>query len=201
MRLFKQNNADSKTDRNISLVADGWTLIGHSSDSAFSIDDTKFIASDGTEYTWANAASQNKVYAYLAYWDSTPASASDRKYKYSSLSTLGMDDSNLQPKTGYWVYAWEAGTLNLPGAGGTINTTTYDYNKLRFHNGTDELNISEAGSEGWILTTLRKYGQVGTYPGGSPRYDFISITSGSLESWKGHFIWSNYDNITLIRQN
>lgn len=196
MRLFKRNNADSATDRNISLVADGWTLIGHSSDSAFSIDNTKFIASDGTEYTWANAIANNKVYAYLAYWDSTPLTAADRKYKYSSLSTLSMDDSNLQPKTGYWVWAKEAGKLNLPSVGGTLNGTTYAWSDLRFkHSNGTELNSSQVIDGGWIQNPYY------WIPSRGGRWRRIPTNSPVFNSWQGYLIWSDYNNITLIRQN
>jgi hypothetical protein len=195
-------NTDSGTDRNITLVANGWTLIGYSADEPFYIEDAKFIASDGTNYSWSSAIAQNKVYGYMSYWDSSPSLARNRKYKYASINSLGMDDSNLQPKTGYWLWSKEAGKLNLPAVGGTLSTETFAWNKLRFHNGTNELNITEAGSEGWVTTTLKKYGDTGEVDRqGNPIYDFISVSSGNLYPWQGYFINSSIGSLILIRQN
>ena len=199
MCLLKQNNADSGTDRNISLTANQWNLIGHSAEDPFYLEDATFTDSSGTTTTRANTVSQNKVYGYLAYWDSTPTLAQNRKYKYSAQSGLGMDDANLQPNIGYWFWPKQAGTLTLPDVGGTVNTTTYAWNKLRFSNGTDELNVTDADSEGWIDNQLRY-----SY---NPFKLLCPTGRGSicnkevLSPWEGYFIWSEYDNITLIRQN
>jgi hypothetical protein len=213
LRLCNRNTAVSATDRDIPLAADDWNLIGYSADEPFYLEDATFTdSSDGTTYTLADAITNDKVYGYLAYYDSTPSLAKDRKYKYASISSLGVDDSNLQPKTGYWVYAKEAGTLNLPGAGGTLSGETYDWSKLRFSNGTDELNITDAGPSGagWIESTLQTWNQSGYIldnPLLGPVYKFIEISNtdtaatDKLESQKGYFVLSRKDNITLIRQN
>ena len=203
LKAIKAEIALRINPHDISLFADGWTLIDHSAHSAFSIDNANFIASDGTNYSWANAVSQNKVYAYLAYWDSTAALAKDRKYKYSSLSTLGVDDSNLQPKTGYWVYATEAGKLNLPAVGGTLATETFAWNKIRFHNGTDELNASQAVTAGWAHSAWN-YTYIPGILGRPGSWTLNAITdynTFTLNPWQGYFIKSDYDNVTLIRQN
>jgi len=180
----------------------GWNLIG--SDVNFSLADVKFIASDGTEYTWANAIANNKVQAYLAYYDSSPATASSRKYKYVATSDLGMDDTHLRQGKGYWLYANEAGNITLPGVGGTYSNATYAWNKLRFWNGSDEKNVTDAHDSGWIFGSgvqgyinywdapLRQWKEVS---------DSDEADSTTLESWRGYFIYSNVDNLTLIRQN
>lgn len=175
----------------------------HPAKEPFYLEDAVFTNSSGNTTTWANAVANNKLYGYLAYYDSAPSLAKDRKYKYASISSLGVDDSNLQPKTGYWVYAKEAGTLNLPGAGGTLSGETYDLNKLRFSNGTDELNISDAIAAG-TLWVQDKLWYIGYYYGDRT---WRHVTSSGLtgktyfEPWEGYFIWSYKDNITLIRQN
>lgn len=122
-----------------------------------------------------------------------------------------MDSSSLQPKTGYWLWAKESGTLNLPAVGGTLAGETYAWNKLRLHNGTDELNITDASSAGWVLPQtipMTDRGYINYEDGG---FKFVCEGTGwgypfnckstTLNSWVGYFIWSEYDNITLVRQN
>jgi len=193
------NTTDSGTDRNISIHA-GWNLIGYSSNTTLALSDAKFINSTGDELTWNQAITNGHVQAYLAYYDSSPASLSDRKYKYLS-AVSGMDASSFEQGRGYWLYANDAGNLTLPGVGGSTAGQTFPWSKLRFSNGTDELNITDAGlgGERWIEDTLKYWGwdPYKTPPG----YKFLSLSSGNLNSWQGYFIWSHYDNITLIRQN
>ncbi len=201
MQLCKPNNADSKTDRNISIVS-GWNLIGHSAETAFDISTITFTNTSRDTVTWANAIAQKKLYGYLAYYDSSSAVASNRKYKYAA--TSGVDDNRLRKKTGYWLNARQEGTLTLPGVGGTLNTSTYTWNKLRFHNGTDELNVSDADSEGWITKPGDSVEEVIWYRGlvrGKPAWMQIPFHKTTISPWEGYFVWSNYDNITLIRQN
>ena len=94
-------NTDNGTDRNISLVQ-GWNLIGYSSNEAnLSLADANFTNSSGSQYTWANAVANNKVQAYLPYYDASSALASGRKYKYTATSDLEMDDSALRANKGY----------------------------------------------------------------------------------------------------
>lgn len=110
-------NTEAGTDRNISLVA-GWNLIGYAGDENLTLDNAKFTNSSGTQYTWANAVANNKVQAYLSYYDSSASAKSQRKYKYVASSDLGMDDTKLVKGKGYWVYANQSGNLTLTGVGG-----------------------------------------------------------------------------------
>lgn len=81
----------------------GWNLIGYSSNETnLSLADAKFTNASGSSYTWAQALANNKVQAYLSYYDSSSALASGRKYKYLATSDLGMDDSLLRANKGYW---------------------------------------------------------------------------------------------------
>lgn len=167
------------------------------------LNNTKFINSSGSEFTWASAIANNKLQAYLAYYD-TNVSVSQRKYKYVATSDLGMDDTQLREDKGYWLYANEAGNLSLASVGGSLRNESYIWSKLRFSNGTSELNVTQAGSKGWIQTSMRYWGKhpiKGTY-----EFLYISGTSGlltktNMSSWEGVFVYSNQDNITLIRQN
>ena len=47
---IKRQNRHFHLENAISLFAYSWTLVGHSSDSSFSIDNANFIASNGTNY-------------------------------------------------------------------------------------------------------------------------------------------------------
>jgi hypothetical protein len=145
--------------------------------------------------------------AYLAYYDSSSANASERKYKYAATSDLAMDSSVLTKDKGYWLYANQTGNLTLPGVGGALANETYLWRKLRFYNGTEEKNVTDAGlgGEGWIneddIRYWEKHPIKGTY-----EFLYISGTPGlltktNISSWEGFFVYSNQDNITLIRQN
>ncbi|MFA5174575.1 MAG: LamG domain-containing protein [Candidatus Pacearchaeota archaeon] len=190
------NNTDTGTDRNISL-ARGWNLIGYSSDTSLNLANANFTNSSGSKYTWTNAVANNKVQAYGAYYDSSSATASQRKYKY--LGTSGVDKTAFENKKGYWIYANQSGNLTLPGVGGSLAGQTYQWSKLRFVNSSgSEKNITEAGSAGWISTTL-KYWDNGFK---NLRYDSEDPEIRSyISPYEGVFIKSNYNNITMIRQN
>jgi len=195
------DNTENDTDRNISLVA-GWNLIGYDGDINVSLADATFH--DGSQsYTWANAVSNNKLKNYLSYYDSSSTTASERRFKY--LGPANVDDTAFRRNKGYWLYANEAGNLTLPGVGGSTSGQTYDWNKLRFSNGTDEMNIIDAGDAGWVETTLQ-YWTLRSGP--TPYYGFARIDDSgvtdsktSISSGEGVFVNSLKDNLILIRQN
>jgi len=190
---------DNNTDRNISVVA-GWNLIGYSSiGKNLSLSSVTFTNSSGSFFTWANAISNNKVQAYLAYYDSSPTSPSERKYKYVATSDLGMDDTMLRSNKGYWIYMNESGNLTLPGVGGSYSNATYDVSKLRFSNGSLELSFSEAKNTTYNWIDDPQYW--GLNPPPPNNYDFVVLSSGNMNPWQGYFMYSNVDNLTLIRQN
>lgn len=194
-------STDTGTDRNISLVA-GWNLIGYAGNDSFALDDAMFTNSSGTQMTFATAVANNKLQAYLPYYDSSPTVASQRKYKYAATSELGMDASNLERGRGYWVYANQGGNLTLPGAGGTLSGQTYAWSKLRFVNSSGaEKNITDAGTVGWMQHENIRYWNNGfkyiyqiTDPDNPSDKEVISASEGI-------FMYSNQNNVTLIRQN
>jgi len=202
LRLCNRNIAVSGTRSNISLTPD-WNLIGYSSDVNLSLANVKFH-NGSDEFTWANALANNKMQAYLAYYDSSSATASQRKYKYVATSDLNMDDTMLREGKGYWLYSNEAGNLTLPGVGGSYSNETYAWSKLRFVNGSgSEKSISEAFSDNWIFMTGDSY----IYYWDETGEDFYTVSDhpaaddDTLYPWGGYFIYSNVDNLTLIRQN
>jgi len=197
--LFDQT--DSETDRNIS-IAEGWNLIGHSADTDIPIANLIFTNSSGSRFTWAQALSNNKVQAYLAYYDSSSATASERKYKYVATSDLGMDSSVLTKDKGYWFHSNQDGNLTIPGVGGSLANESYLWRKLRFGNGSgSELNVTEAGLSdgvGWVDEFIQYWDN------GGFRYVYGNLDEGDsiiFEPQRGYFIKSFKDNITLIRQN
>jgi hypothetical protein len=185
----------STGDKNISVTA-GWNLIGYSSNESFDLSNAKFTNSSGTELSFSNAVSNNKLRGYMAYYDSSPSSASQRRYKYAAESSLSMDDSSFREKKGYWVYANQSGNLTLPNARGTNASRTYAWNKLRFSNGTMEKTISDAITAGWINNNLNYW---------DPELGWLTISDigdkDTISSWEGVFVYSNKNNITMLRQN
>jgi hypothetical protein len=147
----------------------------------------------------ANAIANNKLQAYFAYYDAS-GSASSRKYKYAATSDLGMDASSLEKGRGYWVYSNEDGILTLPNVNGTKSGESYLWGKLRFMNSSgSEMNVTEAGQAEWIESENIQYYD---YDSDLERYKFIVLQSSeNITPWKGYFIYSEQDNITLIRQN
>ena len=181
------NTTEASTDRNVSLVA-GWNLVGYAGDINISLSGASFTNDSGSSYTWANAIANNKVQAYGAYYDSSDSNASFRKYKY--LGSSGVDDSSFRTGKGYWIWANQSGNLSLPGVGGSVSGETYALTSLRFSNGTEEKSYLNPFIADWIE---------------APQYFDKSTNSfqaaTTLNSWEGYFFRSNYDNITLVRQN
>ena len=189
---------------NLVLFACGWNLIGYSAiANNFSLSSAVFTNSSNS-YAWDDAVAAGTVQAYLSYYDSSPASAVNRKFKY--VSTLsGFDDTQLRGNKGYWIYANSSGNLTLPNVGGSYENATYDWSRLYFRNSSGVVKgITGAGASGWVESNLQ-------YTAGGTAYTFKTIcgtTSGlsgcdktTIYSWEGIFIKSNFDNMTLIRQN
>ena len=95
--------------------------------------------------------------------------------------------------------------LTLPSVGGSLSGETYAWSKLRFRNGTNEMNVTDAGSAGWIFGS----GSTANINYWSTTNNLFEIVCSSiavcdattLNSWQGYFIYSNKNNLTLIRQN
>jgi len=201
-----QNKRQLRSDRNISLAL-GWNLIGYSSENVnLSLEDAVFTNSSGSSYTWAQALANNKQQAYLAYYDSSSALASGRKYKY--LSTVsGLDDTAFRNKKGYWLYSNESGNLSLPGVGGSKSGESYEWGKLSFSNGSDELNVTDArDTYNWVMQGTGAQTYINYWDAAADVFYYICdnldiCEKTTLSSWEGVFVYSNVDNLTLIRQN
>ena len=192
------SNKDAGTDRTIYL-SEGWNLIGYSSDTEIALENAKFA--NITELTWAQAVNNNNLTAYLQYFDGFNDTARQRKYKYTATADLGMDDTNFRRNYGYWVHADQAGNLTMPAVGGTLAGETYNWSELRFSNITDELDITDAGTEGWMDTAFDYLNA------GSNIFRLINgvdnppFSKSTISSWEGVWIYGYKNNLTLIRRN
>jgi len=188
-------------EKNITLN-EGWNLIGYSGAETTTIDDLN--VSFSPTKSWEEGVSDGNVSAYLAFYDSSAATSSDRKYKYAATSELNMDSSELEADKGYWVYANTSGTLSITTEGSNTGES-YAYSDLRVSNGTDEKTIAEADAAGWIESVLKYYG-CEPIPfvidcSNPDSWEFMDLSSGNLNSYQGYFINGLQDNITLIRRN
>jgi parallel beta-helix repeat protein len=187
-------------------VKKGWNLIGFSSDVNASLDNATFMNTTGDTDTFKNSAKKGKIQKYVGYMDRDTinggGSGNNKKYKFVGLSSA---EDKLKKSRGYWLYANEDGNLTIPDVGGSWDNETYRWSDLMFTNCTNgyvegvnctSLNITNAANatNGWIPNTAIYYWN--TAMGYLP----INIVQ-SANPWQGYFIWSNKENITMLRQN
>lgn len=88
--------------------------------------------------------------------------------------------------------------LSMLGVGGSLAGRSYLWRNLRFTNGSDEKNITDAYAENWTDQEVYYYNvSIG---------DFEDIPSfgATLNSWdypNGYFIWVKQSNVQLLRRN
>ena len=196
------HDTDASTDRNISVVQN-WNLFGYSSATPINITEINFTNSTAN-VNWSTAVSQGKVLAYFMYRD-------NNVYRYAATPDFYMQDYALRQNRSYWVKINQVGggNLTLLGVGGSLVGRSYEWNKLRFTNGSDEKNITDAGDANW------------TFADGDPWADYIiyyedgypmkvcdnllapdNCDTDTLDPWsKGYWIWVNNNNVQLLRRN
>lgn len=127
--------------------------------------------------------------------------------KYVSTPELGMASNSLVSDKGYLtkINVEEGANFSMAGVGGTIPQESYKWNNLWFRNASGNLkNVTDAINDGWILTNI---GQPSDYicyfDGGSLETVCGSgaCTDDTLYPWRGYYIWSNYNNIQILRRN
>ena len=190
-------NVNNGTDRNISVVS-GWNLIGYSSNVSINVSDIIYTNSSGNRSTWANAVDLGKVQAYFIYRE-------NNVYRYAAHVDLGMSDYALRTNKSYWVKANQAGNLTLPGIGGSTTGQTFNWASLRFHNGAFGANVTQAynATNGWVMIGAGSTGRIYFYNSTAGAYATVSGSTGdktTLSSYEGYFLWSNYNNIIMIRR-
>jgi hypothetical protein len=186
------------------IIKKGWNLIGFSSDVNAGLDNATFTNTTGSNDTFKNSAKKGKIQKYIAYMDRDTinggGAGNNKKYKFVGLSSA---EDKLKKNRGYWVYANEDGNLTLPGVGGSLDNETYRWSDLMFSNGTAEKNITNARMAGWIPNPNIYFWDSETCPS-PPDYCWRAIPAVQFQyisSWEGLFVFSNKENITLLRQN
>jgi len=194
------HNTDIGTNRNISVANNSWSLIGYSSDVVKNLSDINFVNSSGNSVNWSTAVSQSKVQAYLVYRE-------NNVFKYVSTPEIPMQDTALRQNKGYWLKINQAGggNFSMSGVGGSLTGQSYDWSKLRFSDGTKDLNISEASGVNYNWTQAKMY-----YwgPDEFNQYDYRTIClpgggcdKDTISSWEGVWVYVKQNNINLIRRN
>ena len=194
------HETDTSTNRSIALVA-GWNLFGYSSATPINVTHLNFTNSTAV-VNWTKAVSQGKVLAYFYYRD-------NNVYRYSATPDLSMQDYALRQNRSYWTKIIEVCNssqpcnISMPGVGGSLAGQSYEWNKLRFSNGSLELNITEADNAtyNWIFMSGDS---VFHYWDGGDRTvcGTASCDDDTLYPWdKGYWIWVNQNNIQILRRN
>lgn len=189
------HNTDSGTDRNITL-AENWNMIGYSSSIPKNMSDVNFINPSGNSANWSTATSQGKVQAYLIYRE-------NNVQRYLAPLELGMTDYALRENKGYWTKVNQSGggTFNMPGVGGSLSGQTYAWNKLRFSDGTTELNITDAGTANWVDTTMWYYNTTTKSHAAITGTPVEAWEKSTFSPWEGVWIYSYKNNINMTRRN
>jgi hypothetical protein len=169
-------------------VSIGWNLIGHSSNKSINVSTLRFTNSSGSNFSWQGAVSNQKVQAYLLYYEGSTN-------KYAATADLGMDSYAMQPNVGYWAVFNESGILTIPGAGGSVSGQAFNWSNLRFIYSGQEKNVTDAKDAGWVLNIadIKYYS--------SSSWNEVCIGGGCESSdvfpWRGYYIWSNVTGIVM----
>jgi hypothetical protein len=178
---------ESSGDRNVSLST-GRNLIGYSSPKSIKVNKITFTNATST-YSYQQALTNGLLLSLN---------------KTSGNNSLGQSvvlrDDYLYMNSAYWFVVGSPCNVTFTNVGGSAKNATYLRNNLMFRNASGaELNLTSAQSVGWINNTIwytnpgtESYSQVDCKPP-----TFVC----SLSPWKGYFILSNQENITLLRQN
>lgn len=193
------NNSCKETgDITINLAnssSGAYNLLGYSSDIDCDVDDIIFRKEDGSELTYQDAKDNSWISAM--------------NYTNASLNQAGIGEpTTLSKYQSYWIKSYLAVNMTYPNVGGCKEPYNYGYEwkELRFFNGTDELNVTDADDAGWIFNEVNKYI---LYRDPATGWETVCGSAGrgglcdntTLFPWQGYFIYSNYDNITLIFNN
>ena len=111
--------------------------------------------------------------------------------------------NNIVTYEGYWVTANQQLNMTIPNVFGETSGNTINWSELRFSNGAEELNISEAGNAGWISSTLKYWGYWELFDVYTFRFIDESGSFGKtfVESYDGLIVNTFIDNLYLITDN
>ena len=175
-------------DINVSLVnnsdnSKNYNFIGYSSKTSINVDDVIFYKQDGISNTYQNAKTNGWI----------------EGINLSSEGVVGNEATTLTEYGAYWVRSFLAVNMTFPNVGGSNTSSVLKYNDILFFNGTDYLNITDAGigSANWIDQGIQFWSPTGIF-GGS----FDNINQGdNLNTWTGYVIFSFKPNIFLLFEN
>lgn len=161
-----------------------YNIIGFSAFDKINLNKLKFYNSNNEVKTYQQALSSGWI-EHIIYPNTPSTSGITDKYNF------------IQSYDGFWIKSYKATKISYTNVNGEPTGNTFSFNNLRFSNGTTELNIIQAGTEGWITTTFQYWGD-----NGLGDYDFVTLGIGdNLDSWKGYFVYSHRDNIYLLTNN
>jgi len=203
--------AGATEDANITLE-EGWNLIGYSgvdnvSHASVEVDGDAFGAF-GVSGDFALASNigvssdiGNKVQKQFVTLD-----AVESKYRLAPYH-----ESDLQRNKAYWVYANESSNLTVPGSKKVgAGEESISLSELKFSNGSVEINLTGAISEGWVNGTdedhvikwynsstndTNKWVDVSEWECG----EFGVCTGINISSWDGYFIKGMTSGIEILR--
>ena len=97
----------------------------------------------------------------------------------------------------------EGANFSMAGVGGTIPQESYKWNNLWFRNSAGLLkNVTDANMSGWIFSS-GEMAYIQYYDGAFKTvcWDTFDCDEDTLYPWKGYYIWSNYNNMQILRRN
>lgn len=171
-------------------------FLGYSAIKSTNVNDIIFYKQDGSQLTYQDAKANNWIVGINL--TSTNLSG----------DIVFHEPKKLSKNDAYWLKSYLAVNITYPNVHGSAISETFAWSQLRFHNGTDEMNITGAGSEDWVTTTLQYWDTsndgfryVCSYVYSGQRGEDSNCLSNSLSSWQGYFVKSNYDNIYMLFGN
>ena len=169
----------------------GWNLIGLSSEGDINYNNISYINSTGSTFSIGDAAVRGHIQKQFVYYSLDSLGIS--KYYYSPLDSLILNRGK-----GYWIYVNEVngGNISLLNAGGNQIGESYSFDDISFKNSSGtELNFSSASSTSynWVENNIYSWNS-------SSGFNALG-SSDSLYSWRGYFIKSKSNNITILRQS
>lgn len=171
---------DNLTNRNISLKK-GWNIFGYSSYEPFEWNTT--LVNNGTATkTILEASSPQYNWTQLTIY----------YYENSTYKFIPGDDDYLRQNRGYWLFAFKDNlTLTLPNVGGSLQGNSYRWVNANVSNGIETKTIEQANSLGWLQSTIYYFNENKQY------YGFVPDDNDYIYPWRGYWLYSNLNNLTL----
>lgn len=160
-------------------------FIGYSSSKSINVDDVIFYKQDGSSLGYQDAKTNNWIEGINESIEGFD---------------VGDEATTLIEYGTYWVRSFLAVNMTFPNVGGSNSSETIAYDDLLLYNGTDYLNMVNAGSEGWIQSTIQTW-SFDSFGRTCPIMQVQLIITGNLITWKGYLIFSNKPNIFLLFEN